>query len=149
MWGNVWYVWHLGVYFPGAHRSLVLKCGFSVSGGRVLWAWPVALSPELHLDTWILRGCPLPQPPTPPSLSFPCQAGREVDCASGAVPCCMQRRMLAEPLLSSRLWAGWSRVLPNPLCAIRVHRGGETQRGQVTCSGAHSLSNREPKELRP
>lgn len=46
MWGNVWYVWHLGVYFPGcSHGSLVLECGSSMwAWGGLLWAWLVALA---------------------------------------------------------------------------------------------------------
>lgn len=34
--GNVWYVCHLGVYFPGCSRFLVLKCGFSVLEGSLV-----------------------------------------------------------------------------------------------------------------
>lgn len=142
MWGmsGMFVIWVFT--FQGAHGPWCWNVA-SLCWRGVLWAWLVALGPEPSKAL----------PPTlHPSLSFPCQGGRlnvpleHVRCLSYLVTC--KKKMLAEPFLSSRLWAGWSCVLPNPLCAIPVHWGVKIQRGHVTRPEAHSLSNRA-SDLRP
>lgn len=40
IWGNVWYVWYLGVYFPGCSWVPGVEICLLHAGGGTPWAWP-------------------------------------------------------------------------------------------------------------
>lgn len=73
MWGNVWYVWYLGVYFPGCSRVPGVEMWLLHAWGGVgglWWAWLVALTID---QVWRLQGCG-------------CSPARRQLCKPGALP---------------------------------------------------------------
>lgn len=123
MWGNVWYVWYLGVYFPGCSWVPGVEMWLLHTGGP-WWAWLAVRGSRLDLEAagLLLQVCSLTaqhaQNPPPCSslsqVSFLCRIlprGRPVcrccNSTASALPGKAGREAgIMELFLCSWLWAG-------------------------------------------